>query len=271
MDNWVPAHIAADGAHGPYTMGYFTRDDIPFQFALADAFTILDSYHCSVLGPTGRTGHVDERDGRPERAGRRSVADDRWPGRPVQLEDLPERLRGRRQLEDLPGAWVAGFNAVISSSRSTAPRPGDPLFDKGMNAAVGPSRTTAQRQPADGQLDPAAGRFRRAPGRCRPRAPTFVAGKIDAVAANPEVWAKTVFILSYDENDGMFDHVLRRPRRGHARRVRVRDLEDRPPATACRSASVSGCRASSSRRGPSAARCTPRCPTTRRSSGSWSA
>ena len=35
-----------------------------------------------------------------------------------------------------------------------------------------------------------------------------MAGKIDAIAANPEVWAKTVFILSYDENDGMFDHVL---------------------------------------------------------------
>jgi len=37
---------------------------------------------------------------------------------------------------------------------------------------------------------------------------TFVASKIDAIAANPEVWAKTVFILSYDENDGMFDHVI---------------------------------------------------------------
>jgi phospholipase C len=36
---------------------------------------------------------------------------------------------------------------------------------------------------------------------------TYVAGKIDAIAANPEVWAKTVFILSYDENDGIFDHV----------------------------------------------------------------
>jgi phospholipase C len=35
----------------------------------------------------------------------------------------------------------------------------------------------------------------------------FVAGKIDAVAANPDVWAKTVFILNYDENDGLFDHV----------------------------------------------------------------
>jgi phospholipase C len=35
-----------------------------------------------------------------------------------------------------------------------------------------------------------------------------VAGKIDAIAANPDVWAKTVFILSYDENDGLFDHVV---------------------------------------------------------------
>jgi phospholipase C len=36
----------------------------------------------------------------------------------------------------------------------------------------------------------------------------FVASKIDAIAANPEVWAKTVFILNYDENDGLFDHVV---------------------------------------------------------------
>jgi len=34
-----------------------------------------------------------------------------------------------------------------------------------------------------------------------------VASKIDAIAANPNVWAKTVFILNYDENDGLFDHV----------------------------------------------------------------
>ena len=32
----------------------------------------------------------------------------------------------------------------------------------------------------------------------------FVASKIDAIAANPEVWAKTAFILDYDENDGIF-------------------------------------------------------------------
>ena len=52
MDSWVPAHRKADGANGPYVMGYYTRADIPFQFALAEAFTICDAYHCSVLGPT---------------------------------------------------------------------------------------------------------------------------------------------------------------------------------------------------------------------------
>jgi phospholipase C len=35
----------------------------------------------------------------------------------------------------------------------------------------------------------------------------FVASKINAIAANPDVWAKTVFVLVYDENDGFFDHV----------------------------------------------------------------
>src|SRR5437588_313810 len=44
--------MAADGAAGPETMGYYTRGDVPFYHALADAFTICDHYHCSVIGPT---------------------------------------------------------------------------------------------------------------------------------------------------------------------------------------------------------------------------
>ena len=53
MDSWLPAHLAADGPTvGPYTMGYYTRGDIPFHYALADAFTVCDNYFCSVLGPT---------------------------------------------------------------------------------------------------------------------------------------------------------------------------------------------------------------------------
>src|SRR3546814_20118606 len=33
-------------------MGYFKREDIPFHYALAEAFTICDAYHSSVIGPT---------------------------------------------------------------------------------------------------------------------------------------------------------------------------------------------------------------------------
>ncbi len=33
-------------------MGYFTRADLAFYYALADAFTVCDAYFCSVLGPT---------------------------------------------------------------------------------------------------------------------------------------------------------------------------------------------------------------------------
>ncbi len=65
MDGFVTAHLAADGSAGQYTMAYFKRDDIPFQWALADAFTVCDGYHASMLGPTWpnrmylMTGQVD--------------------------------------------------------------------------------------------------------------------------------------------------------------------------------------------------------------------
>src|SRR3979490_2828927 len=44
-DQWVPAktHI---------TMAHLQRGDIPYHYALADAFTICDAYHSSLLGPT---------------------------------------------------------------------------------------------------------------------------------------------------------------------------------------------------------------------------
>jgi phospholipase C len=37
--------------------------------------------------------------------------------------------------------------------------------------------------------------------------PWYVAEMLDILSQNPEVWRKTIFILTYDENDGYFDHV----------------------------------------------------------------
>src|SRR5580698_6739142 len=39
-------------AKGQETMGYFTRSEIPFQYAVADAYTICDGYHQAIMGPT---------------------------------------------------------------------------------------------------------------------------------------------------------------------------------------------------------------------------
>ena len=53
MDGWLLTHVASDGdANGSFTMGYYTQEDIPFHWALAQSFTLLDNYHCSVMGPT---------------------------------------------------------------------------------------------------------------------------------------------------------------------------------------------------------------------------
>jgi phospholipase C len=35
----------------------------------------------------------------------------------------------------------------------------------------------------------------------------YVSEVLDILTQNPEVWKKTIFILTYDENDGYFDHV----------------------------------------------------------------
>ncbi|QJX00684.1 phosphocholine-specific phospholipase C [Frigoriglobus tundricola] len=35
----------------------------------------------------------------------------------------------------------------------------------------------------------------------------YIAEVLDILTANPEVWKKTIFVVTYDENDGYFDHV----------------------------------------------------------------
>ena len=44
-DQWLPAKTTTCMAH-------MERSDLPFHYALADAFTVCDAYHCSMLGPT---------------------------------------------------------------------------------------------------------------------------------------------------------------------------------------------------------------------------
>ena len=53
-DGWLDAKRSGekDYGHLPLTMGHYTREDLPFYYALADAFTICDQNYCSVLTST---------------------------------------------------------------------------------------------------------------------------------------------------------------------------------------------------------------------------
>jgi len=54
QDRWIDAKISdqSEYRHIPLTMGYYTREDLPFYYALADAFTICDQHYCGAMTST---------------------------------------------------------------------------------------------------------------------------------------------------------------------------------------------------------------------------
>ncbi len=210
MDQWLPAHRKADGANGPYVMGYYTREDIPFQFALAEAFTICDNYFCSVMGPTWpnrlywMTGTIDP-------SGTR--------GGPVISNSDPKPYTWTTYAERLQAAGVSwkvyqedddyGCNVLEYFGTFRAAQPGSALYEQGVRpgpAGAFEEDARNDRLPAVSWIIPTSVQSEH-PDFLPAAGADFVASKIEAVAANPKVWAKTAFILNYDENDGLFDHV----------------------------------------------------------------
>jgi phospholipase C len=53
-DGWLEAKRSGDKEYAdlPLTMGHYTREDLPFYYAMADAFTICDQNYCSVMTST---------------------------------------------------------------------------------------------------------------------------------------------------------------------------------------------------------------------------
>jgi phospholipase C len=53
-DKWLIAKRSGNKQYAPMplTMGYYTREDLPFNYAMADAFTICDQHFCSAMTST---------------------------------------------------------------------------------------------------------------------------------------------------------------------------------------------------------------------------
>jgi phospholipase C len=220
MDQFVVAHLAGDGdANGPVTMGYFTRKDLAFYYALADAFTICDHYYCSVLGPTD-----------PNRVMSISASIDPagTGGGPVVQTLVTNRAEyyGTFTWSTMPEALLeAGVSWKVYNDPTALPLLSPFPYFKAYTDATAPNQPTLAAQalapvyPADFVADVAAGTLPSVSwilpnlAECEhPAAPPefgeyLVQQILGTLVSNPDVWAKTMFVVMYDENGGWFDHV----------------------------------------------------------------
>ncbi|GAA0670491.1 phospholipase C, phosphocholine-specific [Kitasatospora atroaurantiaca] len=261
-DQWIPNK-------GKLTMTHLDRSGLPFYHALADAFTICDAYHCSVLGPTnpnrfhlfsGTVGYE------PGSTTKRAIGNDAWqnlshPG--YTWTSYAERLEAAGRTWGVYQEWdnygdnsldyFASFLAVGRKALArTKDANGNPytkleffyyavqkassatqtqlldelaqgvatltsaersLYDRGL-ARLGPGQLASAFR-----ADVEAGRLPAVSWIVAPEAQSehpdwgpntgadLVKEVLDALASNTAVWNKTLFLLTYDENDGFFDHV----------------------------------------------------------------
>ncbi|SCB39186.1 phosphocholine-specific phospholipase C [Rhizobium hainanense] len=210
------------------TMGYHVRDDIPFHYALADAFTVCDNYFCSIPGNTHpnrmylMTGMVD-----PTGIGGGPLLDNTdyidnsfdsvklspftWTTYPERLEKAGISWQIYQQgvdSDNFTGNY--GTNMLACFENFVHAPVGSSLHSRGMSA-----RTLDQLK-ADVQantlpqvawlLPPAA--YSEHPKFTPLYGAHYLSTILEALTSNPEVWSKTVLFIMYDENDGFFDHVV---------------------------------------------------------------
>jgi phospholipase C len=226
-DNWVPAK-------GALTMGYFTRDDIPFHFALADAFTVCDAYFSSCMGPTNTnrshlmTGMLDI----GATGGGPLLDNSPTNGAPLTWTTYPERLQQAgvswQVYQGATGTEPFKTSPVTKTAMGDIDNPISPFnvlkfFPAIANAPAGSAiaqRAWSIRTYQQFAQDVAAGTLPQVswlmpPALCSEHpvytpadGATYIAAVLDALTANPEVWSKTVLFINYDENDGFFDHMV---------------------------------------------------------------
>ncbi|TDR79970.1 phosphocholine-specific phospholipase C [Paludibacterium purpuratum] len=216
----------------PLCMGHFTRQDIPFYHALADAFTICDGYHASVQGPTdpnrlylfsGTCGqHVNNDDDGNNTA---DMANDRagyagytWTTMAERLQRAGVSWQVYQEYDNYGDNALAYFKAFRNLDRQSE------AWRRARSIVPGSTRANAATSDASylvsafahdvqtGNLPQvswivAPERLSEHPAHSPALGESLTARLLAALVANPDVWAKTVFLINYDENDGFFDHM----------------------------------------------------------------
>jgi phospholipase C len=234
-DDWVPAKTET-------TMAHFTQSDIPFQRALAGAYTVCDNYFCSIQGPTTPnrlflwTGTID-----PEgtRGGPATFNPPDY--NPVySWMTYPERLQAagvswqvyaNHEVGDGADGWVGDFgdnplwlfHAYHEALASTDPKVRQLadraaviqqwLPDSGLGHDVDHVLQQFISDCSAGTLPEvswivAPYQWCEHPSARPADGAVYQQRVIQALWDNPKLWESTVLFIDYDENDGLFDHIL---------------------------------------------------------------
>jgi phospholipase C len=220
MDGFVTSRVAANANDAILTMGYYTRTDLPFYYAAADAFTLCDNYFCSVMGPTdpnrlysmAASIDPDGKNGGPlieTLVGNRSS----FYGR-LTYTTMPEQLQARGiswKVYSSPDENLLG--GILSDNVlpyfKNFQDPTSALY----KSAFGPQfPTDFLADIVSNNLPQVSWLIGSTVASDHPPAPSVfgeseLALITSALMANPAVWAKTVLFLTFDENGGFFDHV----------------------------------------------------------------
>lgn len=233
--DWASQHAAiAGGRYDAWpinktdmTMGYYLRQDIPFHYALADAFTVCDQYFCSIAGPTCPnrsmlfSGSID-----PEGTGGGPFIDDAvWiydkAVQPFRWTTYAERLQragitwqvyqeGLHEIDEDPMTGNFDANALVYFKTFADAPSGSELHQRAMTGG-GTARLRADvlndRLPQVSWIVMPAG-YSEHPSYPPAYGAIYIARVLEALTANPRVWGRTALLLNYDENDGFFDHVV---------------------------------------------------------------
>ena len=225
----------------PNSMGYYKRADIPYQFALAEAFTICDAYHCSVLAgtdpnriaffggsnfdPALLADGINCTEANAEVANVRCSVGGTMPtpgynytysGTPFTWQTVPEALQAAgitwRFYQDPNNNSGGSFNGCLAfeNFRKATVETGGPLYENAMTLhtiAELKSDVINGTLPQVSWIIPPMS-VSEHPSYCSPDAGAdYVAQILEAISANPTVWSQTALFLTYDENDGFFDHI----------------------------------------------------------------
>lgn len=220
MDGFVTSRLAINANDAVLSMGYYTRADLPYYYALADAFTLCDNYFCSVIGPTdpnrlytmAASIDPDGKNGGP--IVQTLVATRASMIGKLTYTTMPEQLQARGISWKVYNAPDQNFlNGVYSDNVlpyfKNFQDPSGVLY----KSAFGPQFPTDFLSDAvSGNLPQVSWIIPSVVDSDHPPSPSLfgeatLSAVITALTANPAAWAKTVLFVTYDENGGFFDHV----------------------------------------------------------------